>query len=73
MTFVLILWMKKIIGERSFPSLGERMLPIKLLGIYIMKIFAPIQFFSYLVSYDMGIRYKKTILITITMKKALYK
>jgi hypothetical protein len=34
MTFVLILWMKKIIGERSFPSLGERMLTIKLLGIY---------------------------------------
>jgi hypothetical protein len=32
MTFVLILWMKKIIGERSFPSLGERMLTIKLLG-----------------------------------------
>jgi hypothetical protein len=41
---------------RRFPSLGERMLTIKLFGIYIvMKICVPIPFFSLLVSYDMGI------------------
>jgi hypothetical protein len=39
-----------------FASLRERMLTIKLFGIYIvMKIFVPIPFFSLLVSYDMGI------------------
>ena len=33
--------------EKSFPSLGERMLTIKLFGIYIvMKICVPIPFFS---------------------------
>ena len=49
-----------------FASLGERMLTIKLFGIYIvMKIFVPIPFFSLLVSYDMGIWNKKTTLIKI--------
>jgi hypothetical protein len=38
--------MKKIIGEK-FSFSGERMLIIKLFGIYIvMKIFVPIPFFS---------------------------
>ena len=42
--------------EKRFPSLGEKMLTIKLFGIYIvMKICVPIPFFFLLVSYDMGI------------------
>jgi hypothetical protein len=40
--------------EKRFPSLGEKMLTIKLFGIYIvMKICVPIPFFFLLVSYDM--------------------
>jgi hypothetical protein len=52
--------------EKRFPSLGEKMLTIKLFGIYIvMKICVPIPFFFLLVSHDMGIRNKKTTLIKI--------
>jgi hypothetical protein len=70
MTFVMILLMKKIIGEKFSFSQRENVNNKTIRNIYCYEHFCShYTFFSLLVSYDMGIWNKKTTLIKINNKE----